>query len=273
MLPSAKSRWLILVLCFAIKAGNLQGQQLVGNWNVSFVPTADDIAWAGSTAPVWKLHMDGANIVASHVTSQDRRPNGAVALPEHFRMPTTAGVPDTLQPPARVPVSLHLEGGGWLIGFDAGEWGGSLWSTNEDGSQTKNLLWNNVHALFQVPGGVIVLVGLAHMTLDEGKAIFVPSSSWDTAEAHVLADLHSSPEASVQESPATIVVATHKAVLRISTSRLAQTVFEAQKPLSAPYSVLVADGTIYVGMRGYVLRLLPESTGYRPEWLSPTATR
>jgi len=35
----------------------------------------------------------------------------------------------------------------------------------------------------------------------------------------------------------------------------------------------MADRMICVSMCGYVVRLLPTSTGYEPEWLSPAGRR
>jgi hypothetical protein len=151
---------------------------------------------------------------------------------------------------------------------------GGLWSTNEDGSQTKKLLsMVDIHALFPTTNGVIVLEGVAHMTGDDGGAYFVSASSWATAQARKLADLHSSPEASVQETPEAVLVATNKAVLRVASSGTIETLFTWPNRFLVPRSILLADRTIYVSMRGYVVRLLPTSTGYEPEWLSPAERR
>lgn len=35
--------------------------------------------------------------------------------------------------------TMHFENA-WLLAYDAGEWGGGLWLTNEDGSKTKRIL-------------------------------------------------------------------------------------------------------------------------------------
>jgi hypothetical protein len=38
-------------------------------------------------------------------------------------------------------------GDGWLIGFDAGEFGGGLWWSSNDGREKKHLSNENVHAI------------------------------------------------------------------------------------------------------------------------------
>lgn len=59
---------------------------------------------------------------------------------------------------------------GWLLAYDAGEWGGGLWLTNEDGSRTKRILNDNVRGVVPIDGGIFVLSGLAHMSINFGNA-------------------------------------------------------------------------------------------------------
>src|SRR5262249_14318467 len=61
-------------------------------------------------------------------------------------------------------------GHGWLLAYDGGEWGGGLWITNDDGSLTKRIVSDNVRAVVPVYGGILVLSGLAHLTMDFGNA-------------------------------------------------------------------------------------------------------
>lgn len=263
MFPFRKFRvlWLGLIVCLCVKAVSLPAQQLAGNWTVVPAPAGDVYAFLASNPPTWKLRSDGVRVVASHWTRSDRERAEKIALPEHLlRDGQMRGV----------PVTLHLDGGGWLIGFDGGEFEGGLWSANEDGSQTKNLLsGQDVHAIIPVLGGAIVLAGVAHMSLDEGSVFFVPSSPWNSAEAHRIADLKSSPEASVQDSQSTVLIATNKTILRIDASGTLQRLFEMPNGYLSPRSVVVVDGTIYAGLRGYLLRLVPAADGYAAEWLMP----
>jgi hypothetical protein len=170
------------------------------------------------------------------------------------------------------PVSLQLADGGWLIGFDGGEFGGGLWATNDDGSRKLNILPDeDVHALFSTPDGVIVLSGLAHMGGDQGKAWFVPNSSWANAQVKPLYDLGSSPEASVQESTSAVLVVTDKAVSRVNSSGTLDKLIDLPYgPIVANSIVIASDRTIYVGVHNYLLRLSPHSSSYSLEWLAKT---
>jgi hypothetical protein len=47
---------------------------------------------------------------------------------------------------------------------------GGLWITNDDGSEARRIVNSNVHAVVPIDGGILVLSGLAHLSLDSGKA-------------------------------------------------------------------------------------------------------
>src|ERR1700722_15295485 len=50
--------------------------------------------------------------------------------------------------------AMHLNNA-LLLAYDAGEWGGGLWLTTEDGSNTKRILSDNVRAVIPIDGGVL----------------------------------------------------------------------------------------------------------------------
>lgn len=58
-------------------------------------------------------------------------------------------------------------GGGWLVGTDNGEWGGSLYVT--DGLEYTRLAQGNVIGGFTWRGTLYVLSGLRHLMLDSGE--------------------------------------------------------------------------------------------------------
>jgi hypothetical protein len=92
----------------------------------------------------------------------------------------------------------------------------------------------------------------AHATIDEGKAWFLSDTSWDNAAARLLCDLHGSPYASVQDSPSTVLVVTHSAVLRVGESGNLETLAHIPVPPPVVTSVVIAaDRTIYMGVPGH----------------------
>jgi len=157
---------------------------------------------------------------------------------------------------------------GWLVGFDAGEFGGGLWWFNNEGDENRKLLSENVHAIYQTADGVFVLVGLAHLSLDSGK-IYKFTDTADEVRVTQLADLGGSPEASTVDADGRFVVATPRSVVAIDYAGHVHKLYKSGESLTYPTSVIVdANENILVGMRFFVLRLVPGSNGdYRPQWL------
>ncbi len=62
--------------------------------------------------------------------------------------------------------------GGELMGDDRGEWGGELMFRDQHGALHR-MLGKNVHGILQMPFGVVVFTGLAHLGLDEGQIYLV----------------------------------------------------------------------------------------------------
>ncbi|MBB6187686.1 hypothetical protein [Rhodanobacter sp. MP7CTX1] len=65
--------------------------------------------------------------------------------------------------------------GGQLMGDDRGEFGGELMFRDQQGS-TRLLMKRNVHGIFQMPFGVVVFTGLAHMRSKVGGTYLVTAS-------------------------------------------------------------------------------------------------
>jgi hypothetical protein len=65
--------------------------------------------------------------------------------------------------------------GGALLGGDRGEWGGELVFKPVSGPP-RVLVDENVHGIFDTPGGAVAFVGLAHMSLNRGRILLVVPS-------------------------------------------------------------------------------------------------
>jgi hypothetical protein len=164
--------------------------------------------------------------------------------------------------------SLIRTADGWLIGFDAGEFGGGLWWFNNEGDESKKLLSENVHAIYRNSHGVFVLVGLAHLSRNSGKIYQITETDEELKVKHV-ADLGGSPEASTVDSEDRFVVATPRSVVAVDYAGKVLELYKSGEDLTYPTSVLVdANGDIFVGMRFFALRLVPtNNSSYRPQWL------
>jgi len=157
---------------------------------------------------------------------------------------------------------------GWLVGFDAGEFGGGLWWFNNEGDENRKLLSENVQAIYQTADGVFVLVGVAHLSLGSGT-IYKFADTADEVKVPQLADLGGSPEVSAVDPDGRFVVATPRSVVVIDCAGHVYKLYKSGESLTYPTSVIVdAHGNILVGMRFFVRRLVPGSNDdYRPQWL------
>jgi hypothetical protein len=161
---------------------------------------------------------------------------------------------------------------GWLLAYDAGEWGGGLWLTNEDGSKTKRILSDNVRAVIPTQGGILVLSGLTHMGIDFGNAfIFSNPDGLEIALQHAV-HLDGEPSAPAMERDGSVLFVTTHGLWRITKSGELQrlTYFPIWMSSQYPDSMAITpDGTIFIAMRMFVLKLHASSSGYSQQWLLP----
>lgn len=165
---------------------------------------------------------------------------------------------------------LHVEsfGNGWLVGADAGEWGGNLLWLNRDASQKTELLRANVRGIVKVGKDVFILTGLAHLSIDEGKIYKLTADEKGTPKAQLTADLKTQPQAFAVETDDSFLVALNDKILRVTSSGEIKTLKETNFQSLYPNSMTVtAAGVIYVGMRLFVVRFVPAESGYTEEWL------
>jgi hypothetical protein len=170
---------------------------------------------------------------------------------------------------------LHL-GKEWLLAYDAGEWGGGLWLTNEDGSKTKRILSDNVREMVPLEEGVLVLSGLAHMGIDFGNAfIFSNPDGMNISLQHAV-HLDGEPSAYAKEPDGSVLFVTTYGLRRVTKSGELQrlTYFPKWTRQQYPNSMAISsDGSIFVAMRMFVLKLRAESSKYSEEWLLPKDCR
>ena len=158
---------------------------------------------------------------------------------------------------------------GWLVGRDAGEFGGGLWWFDSRGGGREQLARDNVVGLSKSSKGVLVLTGLAHLGLDYGSVLLVTGEGGER-KAERLADLGSAPRTFVAESPDSLLVVTTRGLARVTTGGVARQLLPTNYGLLYPNSMTLSpSGVIHVGMRHFVTRLTPNAGSYREEWFVP----
>jgi hypothetical protein len=160
---------------------------------------------------------------------------------------------------------------GWMLGFDGGEFGGGLWFVDANGTATQ-LYQENVRGFVETSRGVMVFVGVAHMTIDRGEVLIARNPVTADTKLEMLAPLDSAPETFTQISPDAALLVTTHGISRITSSGDHQSLTHSKFAILYPNSIVVTpDATIYVGMRLFVIRLVPTSKSdeYTEQWLVP----
>ncbi|HEX8370055.1 MAG TPA: hypothetical protein VF604_16025 [Pyrinomonadaceae bacterium] len=165
---------------------------------------------------------------------------------------------------------LHIERyeNGWLIGSDAGEWGGKLFWFSETGNLKTELLKDNIRGIAATGGEVFILSGMAHGGIDDGKIYKLTKDEQGNLKIRLINDLKTQPQAYTVENNQSILIVLNNRILRLKTTGEIETLKEVNFNSLYPNSTAVSSaGVIYIGMRLFIVRLVPGENGYAEEWL------
>ncbi len=165
------------------------------------------------------------------------------------------------------PDSLAVDGG-WLVGWDYGEFGGGIAFRSHSG-RLDTLLTENLHALILTRRGVRALVGLAHLSMDEGAVFALTRDTSGDWRASKVADLEGAPRAHVLLDGDTLLVLTTRRWLQVLPSDHVTTLAlsELWWPLYANSVARDRAGNVFIGMRAAIARLSPRRGVFVEEWL------
>lgn len=222
---------------------------------VPIEPDGDRLRCANYALDEWRVSIDAGALVFTE--SKNHEPDTGPALPFTPQQQTvTRGRRHVLAVPD-----------GFLVGFDAGEWGGSLFWFSPDGAQQVKLADENVHGLVPMgPDLVGSIEGLSHLSLSEGNVRWIERSAagW---RAGAPTALDAGPSTFVAARDA-IYVLTTKSLVRVGKDRKAVTIQPVRTAQMYPDSMLIdAAGELWLGMRQFVVRMTPVGTRYKETWL------
>lgn len=160
---------------------------------------------------------------------------------------------------------------GWIIAFNAGEFGGGLWWYGPDGQSRYMISHHRVQGFVQTDQGLLALEGLAHLVFDQGEISRISRGANGKWISERVVNLGSAPDAATRDKDGSLIVVTTKGLVR----------FRLGKPLETlldngfwgglyPNSVIVdGTGTIYVGMREGVAKVALRKGRRTVTWLVP----
>lgn len=262
-------------------------------WMVYPTPGRGACEWlrANYSRQEWSVSRVNDRLVITPDVGDRRSTSKTPGVPK-FEIPDASsggGGLDSLSRPCRDCI-LRVDDG-WLVGFDHGEWMGSLWWTdvtgrnsyqvadtgkNCDGKTTPpNTRFyefdiTNIVSLQKTGNRVLAFSGLQHggLAFGEISSVAKRGGTWQTCR---LKDLGGAPYVVLPEGAAWLVLS-QVGLLRAhadgSVQSLGRFAF-LEEPLFPNSMVQTADGTLYVGMRHFVARLLNEGGVYREQLLLP----
>ena len=169
--------------------------------------------------------------------------------------------------------------GGWLVGFDQGEFGGALWFTTSGSdwlrlepsrqeARAKGLDAppQNVRQIVETPAGIYVLTGLDHLTQRHGRVLRAVSGG-GTWRLEPVAKLDATPVAAVWHDGALDVV-TASGLWRVGASG-AKLAAPLAFGTAFPNSLVVEGKRRWLGLRRYVVALDESPSGWKEHWFGP----
>lgn len=168
---------------------------------------------------------------------------------------------------------------GWLVGFDAGEFGGGLWWFSRGGERYRRVsppervvdgpdaryLPENVRGLARRGDDVLVFMGLDHLQPGPGR-IFRAHKATAGWALELVARLDSCPRAWLVDGERVHVV-TGGGLWSVGPAAGPRKLHALDAQVFSPDSMMRGpDGALFVGMRRYVVRLQPRTSGWEETW-------
>lgn len=181
--------------------------------------------------------------------------------------------------PFRLPINADYRGrqfavrvaDGWLVGFNAGEWGGHLWWFSPDGRRQYKVSDDQITVFVQTPMGLLAPEGLAHLSLSRDKIVRLTRTAqgrWQSADFAALGD---APYAAAVDTDGSLMVITSRKLVRVLPTGEVKVLLQNGVWWGLYPSSMVrhSAGDFYVGMRFYVVHVRTGPTGTRLDWLLP----
>jgi hypothetical protein len=267
---------------------SFESPELPAGWSIVPAPSRRDLDCAERSQEAWQVKIDGAKVHVTEVhvaKAEQRDPDDGPPLP--FALPYD-------EPKHRKHVLAFSDG--FLVGTDAGEWGGELLWFNQDGTHSARITFGNVIGMVALGADeVLVLEGLNHMGIGEGAVRWVvrDHGAWRSARTK---KLDSGPELLIAEADAVYAV-TLTSVVRIKRDRTVDImqpldtpppvstgsligkrdrVVPVVQPIDVSYLLYLHPGSvavdpvdqIWIGMRHYVVRMTRSGARYKLTWLA-----
>ncbi len=160
---------------------------------------------------------------------------------------------------------------GWLIAFNAGEGGGSLWWYGADGRQSYKVSNDRISQFLPNNRSLFALEGLANFNSSRGQIVQLRQNGQGQWISTQFFDLGHAPDVGLVDSGGDFIVSTTDTLVRVHPDKtetvLLPKVFWGG--LSPRSMALSPTGDIYLGMHHGVSIVYPLNHAYVADWLLP----
>jgi hypothetical protein len=204
---------------------------------------------------------------------------------EHYGYPEVTGPVPPFLTENRISVGQgHIStvkvADGWLIGTDAGEWGGELRWFSDDGKNSyyietdpvHKFPTNNVRFFLEAKKDIFVVQGLSHMGIAQGTLSLVSKSPGEGKwSIRTIADLGAGPSAGVVDAEGNFLIVAGMRVVKVTpTGKISVVVEEGAWWSLFPNSAALKSDVLYIGMRQRVARISSISATPVVEYFVPS---
>jgi hypothetical protein len=218
-------------------------------------------------------------------TSDDANPSAELVKVDRFYEQSRRELPLPFPPPLP-PSSRFREGptegrryvkeveDGYIIGFNKGEWGGSLWWCTKQGVY-HHITRANVVGILHTNVGLLVLEGLAHLTSSSGQLLKIERDIEGRWVCKEFLKLYKAPRAATFLEDDSLLIVTSNGLVRVyldereNSANLDKLLSDQFWRCLYPNSVVATrSGDIFIGMRHGVVRVA-FNDDCRVDWLLP----
>lgn len=158
---------------------------------------------------------------------------------------------------------------GWLVSFDAGEWGASLWWVSNNLSIRKRIGNDHVVGFLEMGNSTIMVTGFDHLYDYGGYVYIVEKDDSKGIKQKQIARIESKPEALYLENNQSLLIATKHQLLRVLYNGSVSVVHDFSCVIIPTSIASDNEGGFYIGTSNYILHIAQEEHKYAEYWYLP----
>ncbi|KIA96235.1 hypothetical protein OC25_03930 [Pedobacter kyungheensis] len=251
---------LLLTITVSLKAQ--KDTSLIKDWKSHAFPVDNDTLLSYNHSSDYRVYVQNNQVKAAKGIYGKKND-----LPFRIEAQAPKEVREFYSPFTGVRTTFRVDDG-YLVGFNNGEFGGSLNWFSTDGKVHYLIGRFNLQQFISRDGKVYAIQGLSHMSTNEGTILQIEKKAGKWTARDYLR-LPSAPRAITIDRKNRFLIATASALLRIDEKSGIESLYENDNWLYylSPNSVVCHNAVVYVGMRGGVFRYDPDTK--KQEWLRP----